>query len=659
MSLSSFRRLKPAYLFFGHHCPAQIKQKVMNSLNVYNVALQSTYLGMPTYVGQSKVNTFNFISERTWKRVQGWNDRPMSRAGKEIMLKSVAQAIPTYVMSCFRLPDSICENLRATISNHWWGFEGGKKKMHWRSWDWLTTPKFLGGMGFRDMKLFNQAMLGRQCWRLLTSPDSLCARVLKGRYYPKCSFMDSGVTRSCSFTWRSLMFGKSLLERGIFWRVGDGKEIRIIKDRWVPGVPCHPIHPIVQMPDDLKVSSLIDESSKQWNVELIRICFNPADAEHILNIPLSHNRVSDFVSWPYTKTGAYTVKSAYIMVKCAAAYLKESVNGKGGSSNQAAIAGGWKRIWSINAPPKMKIVLWRFAHDCLPTGHQLRRRNISTCDLCCHCGRHETIEHTFISCQYVAEIWRELKKRSGFKSLVKYFGSPRDWISQMLAGCTEMEATILVIAIWHIWESRNAVRNGKNEVHPHCIVEKILAYVDMVLLHMFKPVPSNRCDSPRRKKWDPPPEGWVMVNVDAAVFQRANRMGMGIVIRNHKSEFLAAYRQGLDRIIEPELAEAFAFRQAVTFALGLNYKRAIIASDCLSLVQKLHFKTLDRSNTGIIVEDIKKMACIPTVALSFVHISRCCNEVPHVLARSADQLVEKSWFHVPPEFLWYTLCNDL
>lgn len=53
------------------------------------------------------------------------------------------------------------------------------------------------------------------------------------------------------------MFGKSLLERGIFWRVGDGKEIRIIKDRWVPGVPCHPIHPIVQMPDDLKVSSLL------------------------------------------------------------------------------------------------------------------------------------------------------------------------------------------------------------------------------------------------------------------------------------------------------------------------------------------------------------------------------------------------------------------
>jgi hypothetical protein len=98
-------------------------------------------------VGQSQINAFNFISESMWKRVQGWSDKPLSRAGKEVMLKSVAQAIPTYVMSCFQLPVGICEKMRSTISNHWWGFEGGKRKMHWRSWDWLTTPKSMGGGG--------------------------------------------------------------------------------------------------------------------------------------------------------------------------------------------------------------------------------------------------------------------------------------------------------------------------------------------------------------------------------------------------------------------------------------------------------------------------------------------------------------------------------
>jgi hypothetical protein len=110
----------------------------------------------------------------------------MSRAAKETLFKAVIQAIPTYIMSCFQIAVSTCESLRKAMADYWWGYKDGKKKMHWRSWEWLSTPKDLGGLGFRDLVLFNQAMLGRQCWRLLTDPSSLCARVLKGRYFPNC-----------------------------------------------------------------------------------------------------------------------------------------------------------------------------------------------------------------------------------------------------------------------------------------------------------------------------------------------------------------------------------------------------------------------------------------------------------------------------------------
>lgn len=152
---------------------------------------------------------------------------------------------------------------------------------------------------------------------------------------------------------------------------------------------------------------------------------------------------------------------------------------------------------------------------------------------------------------------------------------------ETLANCTEREATILVIALWHIWEVRNAIRNGENEVHPHCVVEKVIAYVDMVLLHMYEPVITNRCDSLKPKCWDPPPRGWVMVNVDAPVFHKDNRMGLGLLVRDHRGDFLAACRKGIGRITNPELAKVIAFRQAIIFTSELPCNQVVIATDSL------------------------------------------------------------------------------
>jgi hypothetical protein len=49
---------------------------------------------------------------------------------------------------------------------------------------------------------------------------------------------------------------------------------------------------------------------------------------------------------------------------------------RGDSSNLLGLEKCWKSIWSIHSPEKMKIVVWRIVHDCLPTGFQLQRQNI-------------------------------------------------------------------------------------------------------------------------------------------------------------------------------------------------------------------------------------------------------------------------------------------
>ncbi|XVE93823.1 hypothetical protein REPUB_Repub01dG0227900 [Reevesia pubescens] len=87
----------------------------------------------------------------------------------------------------------------------------------------MSLSKMNGGMGFRDMEKFNLALFGKQCWRLLTTKESLASRVLKAKNYPHCSFMESRLGSNPSFTWRSLWCAKFLMERGDRWRVSNGQ----------------------------------------------------------------------------------------------------------------------------------------------------------------------------------------------------------------------------------------------------------------------------------------------------------------------------------------------------------------------------------------------------------------------------------------------------
>lgn len=87
-------------------------------------------------------------------------------------------------LSVFKLPLTLCDELMRHIRAYWWGSENGHRKVQWVPWEKMIMPKGFGGMGFRDLRLVNQALLARQAWRLAFYPESLCARVLKAKYFP-------------------------------------------------------------------------------------------------------------------------------------------------------------------------------------------------------------------------------------------------------------------------------------------------------------------------------------------------------------------------------------------------------------------------------------------------------------------------------------------
>ena len=87
-------------------------------------------------------------------------------------------------MMCFSLPLYFCKRLNSVVRNFWWGGAEDKNKISWKRWEVLTRPKFEGGLGFRDFKCFNRALLAKQGWRLLTNPDAYWANFLKAIYFP-------------------------------------------------------------------------------------------------------------------------------------------------------------------------------------------------------------------------------------------------------------------------------------------------------------------------------------------------------------------------------------------------------------------------------------------------------------------------------------------
>ena len=92
----------------------------------------------------------------------GRKEKLLSKARKEILIKVVAQAIPTYSLSCFKIPDTLCDELTSMIRNFRWGQKDDERKLAWLSWEKLSMPKSRGGMGFKQLKLFNLALLAKQ-----------------------------------------------------------------------------------------------------------------------------------------------------------------------------------------------------------------------------------------------------------------------------------------------------------------------------------------------------------------------------------------------------------------------------------------------------------------------------------------------------------------
>lgn len=185
----------------------------------------------------------------------------------------------------------------------------------------MCKKKREGGLGFHDIVKFNQYLLGKQAWRIMSNPDSLVARVL------------SRLGNRPFYAWKSILHGRDLLSQGLVRDIGNCEHSNVWSVNWiidpVPRTPNYRPDSIIDL--TLKISGLLLPNSSSWDVVRVREAFTDQDAEIILRIRPKRNQ-EDGYKWDFTKDGVHSLRSGYNI---------------------------WSSQWKIKAPAKIKHFLWK------------------------------------------------------------------------------------------------------------------------------------------------------------------------------------------------------------------------------------------------------------------------------------------------------------
>ena len=154
-----------------------------------------------------------------------------------------------------------------------------------------------------------------------------------------------------------------------------------------------------------RVHELIYTVSGEWDELLIHENFWPIAVDRILQIPIHHQETEDYITWHLTKSGVFTVRSAYRMLADTKRRREDWLEGRAGSSNYEAEARSWKSLWSAKVPGKIRNFLWRLAKHSIPTEDVRLHRKMATTDRCQICGAQDSWRHSLLECTMAQCVW--------------------------------------------------------------------------------------------------------------------------------------------------------------------------------------------------------------------------------------------------------------
>lgn len=543
--------LEKSAITFGSKVQFSVKERIKEITGIMKEGGTGTYLGLPECFSGSKTEMLAYIYDRLKGRLSGYYVKLLSLGGKEVLLKAVAMAMPVYAMSCFKLTKKSCENLTKAMAEFWWNSLEHKRKIHWLSWAKMSLAKELGGLGFKDIQSFNQALLAKQAWRILDHPDSLFARVFKSRYFNQSEFLEAPMGSRPSYAWRSIQFGKELLIQGLRKQLGNGKSVSVWVDDWIEGdIRRRPLMKNIFVDLLLKVSDLIDFHNKCWRLSVLQELFFEEDIQRILAMKTVFD-VDDYWIWVHNRNGCYSVRSGYWMKNRMAREVDIREAEARPSLNVLKV-----EVWKLRAPPKIQNFLWKVVSNAIPVGELLVKRGIKLDPTCQACGsQDESINHLLFSCPRARHVWALSGipwPENGFDEVSHYANIYYLILMANNRDLAQATRDAIPWTVWYLWKTRNAILFESKDIMPPEITDKIReeagfwSLAQQVDQERLKEEKAASKDLSRR--WYSPIRGWLKCNVGVAWDKVTKRGGGAWVIRDYRGKVILHSRRAFSNV---------------------------------------------------------------------------------------------------------------
>ncbi|XP_056685539.1 uncharacterized protein [Spinacia oleracea] len=367
---------------------------------------------------------------------------------------------------------------------------------------------------------------------------------------------------------------------------------------WTPGGRILSLPPSVEA-SKTTVREWRNEEGNGWALDELSTILTPNETEAIKAMKLAESEQEDLLSWPHTRNGVFSVRSAYHLEV-------QRKNGNVGPSVGDHNLDVWRKTWKALTPSRVKVTMWRALKNGLPTMNVLARRGLNVDCICPRCGEApETVTHMALQCKEARLLWKlsplRLDSQVANCSLM-------EWGEEFGKKCKMKGAwELAMMVVWQSWRARNLWVFERKTVDPVVQCAKMLGILGEYEAACTRDQPPS----------EPP-----------------TQVGLGMLVRDHVGDALMSAGESGCENLTVKHAEAKAVMFGLRYAFDAGCRALEVETDCQALATLLQAKSREISATQVLVNDILNLAKQFTYC-SFGFNRRSCNSVAHSMAQAA------------------------